>query len=81
MGCGYYVANYHPLEVESLSEEQLNANIMGDIIEGVNGTGIKSGIIGEIGLTWHLHDNEAKVLRAAARAQRETGAALTIDFS
>ena len=49
-----------------------------DITDGVGDTGVKSGIIGEIGCTWPLDRNERKVLRAAARAQRATGAALTI---
>ncbi|MBW2085240.1 MAG: TatD family hydrolase [Deltaproteobacteria bacterium] len=78
MGAGYYVQPYHPPEVESMSEEEIAEEIVRDVIEGVDGTGIKSGIIGEIGLNWPIHDNEAKVLRASARAQQETGAALNI---
>ena len=41
-------------------------------------TNIRAGIIGEIGCTWPLTDNERKVLRASARAQQETGAAILI---
>lgn len=51
---------------------------MGHIIEGVDGTGIKSGIISEIGLIWPLLDNKAKVLRAVVRVQQESGATLVI---
>jgi len=78
MGAGYYMLPYHPPEVESLSEEEIAERIVREVIEGVDGTGIKSGIIGEIGLDWPIRDNEAKVLRASARAQKETGAALNI---
>lgn len=78
MGAGYYTSAYHPPEVESMSEEELAKVMVRDVVEGAQGTGIKSGIIGEIGLDWPVHDNEAKVLRAAARAQRETGASLNI---
>lgn len=78
MGAGYYVAPNHPPEVEELSEEELAECIIRDIVEGVDDTGIKSGIIGEIGLTWPVHDNEAKALRAAARSQHATGAGLTV---
>jgi phosphotriesterase-related protein len=47
-------------------------------MEGVGETGVRPGIIGEIG-TWHpLQPNEEKVLRAAARAQKATGVAMTI---
>ena len=35
-------------------------------------------VIGEIGCTWPLQDNERKVLRAAARAQQLTGASINI---
>lgn len=78
MGAGYYVADYHPATVDGMSEEQIIEQIVRDIEEGVDGTGIRSGIIGEIGLTWPVHPNEAKVLRAAARAQVRTGAPLLI---
>ncbi len=78
MGTGFYVSPYHPPEIGSLSEEQIAASIVRDIVEGVNGTGIKAGIIGEIGLDWPVHENEAKALRAAALAQKESGAALNI---
>lgn len=78
MGAGYYVAAHHPPEVAELSEHQIVEQIVRDIVEGVDGTSMCSGIIGEIGLTWPVHPNEEKVLRAAARAQRETGAPLLI---
>jgi phosphotriesterase-related protein len=78
MGAGYYVADFHPPAVQELTEQQITEQIVGDIVEGVDGTGLRSGIIGEIGLTWPVHPNEATVLRAAARAQVETGAALLI---
>lgn len=78
MGSGYYVGELHPPEVEQLSEEQLAENIVGDIVDGVDGTGIKAGLIGEIGMTWPVQENEPMVLRAAARAQSMTGAPLMI---
>ena len=49
-----------------------------EITDGVRGTGIRCGVIGEIGLSWPIHPDELKALRAAARAQRRTGAAITI---
>ena len=78
MGAGYYVAAYHPPEVATLTEGQIAEGIVRDVVEGVDGSGVRSGIIGEIGLTWPVHPDEAKVLRAAARAQREAGAPLLI---
>ena len=41
-------------------------------------TGIRSGVIGEVGCSWPLTDNERKVLRASGRAQVLTGAPLLI---
>lgn len=78
MGSGYYVAAYQPAEVARLSEEQITERIVRDVVEGANGSGIKAGLIGEIGMSWPVHDDEVKVLRAAARAQIETGAPLMI---
>ena len=79
MGSGYYVKKAQPAElVEKLTEEAIAEEIAGDILKGVNGTDIHSGLIGEIGCSWPLEDFERKVLRASARAQKETGAPLVI---
>ena len=49
-----------------------------DIVDGVGDSGIRAGVIGEVGCTWPLTPNERKSLLAAAIAQRETGAAILI---
>ena len=78
MGSGYYVAIVHPKDMDERSSEDLAREIIGDICEGVEGSGVKAGIIGEVGCTWPLAPNERKSLSAAAIAQRETGAAILI---
>jgi len=78
MGTGYYTAGFHPPEIESLSEEAIADIFVNEFRNGVGDTGIKPGIIGEIGMDWPLYEGEAKVLRAAAMAQAEVGAALNI---
>ncbi len=78
MGSGYYLDNFQTDAWRNASEDQLVETIIGDLTEGVDDTGIKSGIIGEIGCSWPWTDNERKSVRAAARAQRETGAPLII---
>ena len=78
MGSGHYVAAVHPEDMDARTAEDIAREIVGDIVDGVDGTGIKSGIIGEIGCTWPLAPNERKSLTAAAMAQRETGAAVLI---
>ena len=78
MGAGYYVDLTHPPEMDGLSESDLHRQIVDEIVTGVGDTAVKAGIIGEIGCTWPLTENERKVLRASARAQRDTGAAILI---
>ena len=78
MGSGYYHALLHPPGMDEKSEDDILAEIVRDITQGVDGTGIRAGIIGEIGCNWPLRANEAKVLRASAHAQIATGAPLTI---
>jgi phosphotriesterase-related protein len=78
MGAGYYVDAAHPADVATRREEELARRIVADIQVGVDDTGVRAGIIGEIGCTWPLTESERKVLRASAYAQRETGAAILI---
>lgn len=78
MGSGYYTATSHGPEISAIPESEITKEIVRDITMGVGGTGIRSGLIGEIGCSWPLHDNERKVLRAAAKAQQQTGACLSV---
>ena len=78
MGAGYYVDAVHPEGMNELTDADIAGRITEEIRHGVGDTGVKAGIIGEIGCTWPLTTNERKVLRAAAVAQRETGAAILI---
>jgi phosphotriesterase-related protein len=78
MGSGYYVGSSHPKELADKSEEDVAGEIIRDITAGVGNTDIRAGIIGEIGCSQPLTDNERKVLRASAMAQRRTGAPLSV---
>ena len=78
MGAGFYVAAVHPEDMDRRSVDDLARQIVGDIVEGVDGTGVRAGIIGEVGCTWPLDPNERKSLAAAAIAQGETGAAVLV---
>ena len=78
MGCGHYIHLAHPPSLRYERVESIAERLLEELANGVGDTGVRPGIIGEIG-TWHpLHPDEEKVLRAAARAQRETGLALTV---
>ena len=78
MGSGYYIGASHPPELETMTEDEIAGGIVRDITVGVGDTGIKAGIIGEIGCSRPLQEGERKVLRASAKAQRQTGAPLMI---
>ena len=78
MGAGFYVDAVHPDDMDGRNVEDLALEITTDIVEGVDGSGVKAGIIGEVGCTWPLTSNERKSLTAAAIAQTETGAAVLI---
>lgn len=78
MGSGYYSRQYHPPGLDSMSPEMIAEEIVRDITTGVGDTGVRAGIIGEIGLSWPPHPTEAAVLAGACRAQAETGAVLQI---
>jgi phosphotriesterase-related protein len=78
MGSGYYIAASHAPDVHHASVAELGERIAHDVLDGPDGSGVKSGIIGEIGMDWPPHPDEDKVLRAAAAAQAATGVPLTI---
>ncbi|MFQ6121974.1 MAG: phosphotriesterase [Dehalococcoidales bacterium] len=77
MGAGYYVEGTRPTGMK-LTEEIIAKEIIRDVTVGVGNTGIHSGIIGELGMSWPMSDSDKVVLRAAAFAQNETGAPINI---
>ncbi|MGO8726329.1 MAG: phosphotriesterase [Streptosporangiaceae bacterium] len=75
MGCGHYRDPYLDRgwfdrhAVDAIAEEMVR-----DIEEGAHGTGIRAGIIGEIGADQrYISAAEERSFRAAARAHRRTG--------
>ncbi len=78
MGSSWYTKNFHPLDMDQRTVAELTDIIVHDVTVGAEGTGIRSGIIGEIGIDGGpLTSNEMKVIRASARASRITGAPMT----
>jgi phosphotriesterase-related protein len=83
MGCGWYREAYYPAEalIDRRTVDDLAAELEAELVEGLraaDGTRIKAGIIGEIGTDkpW-VSALEERVHRAAGRAARRTGAAIT----
>ena len=81
MGASWYAKQTHPPEMDDRTVEDLADEIIRDITVGVADTGVRSGVIGEIGLNGNpLTPNEIKVTRASARASRATGAPMSIHW-
>lgn len=80
MGAGWYREPYYPPEalIDRRSVDSLADELVRDATEGVAGTGIRAGILGEIGTDkpW-LSAREERVHRAVARAARRTGLAIS----
>lgn len=80
MGAGWYRGAYYPPEarIDRRSVDDLADELVRDVTDGVDGTGVRAGIIGEIGTDkpW-ISALEERVHRAAARAARRTGLAVT----
>ncbi|MCC7461255.1 MAG: TatD family hydrolase [Gammaproteobacteria bacterium] len=78
MGAGWYQRMFHPRDMGVRSVQELTDILVHDITVGAQGTRIRSGIIGEIGIEGApLTENEIKSARASARASRITGAPMS----
>ena len=75
---GYYLKEYHSDFVKNSSPEELCEVFCREITEGIDGTGIKAGIIGEVASGQpDMGESERNVLIAAAMAGRRTKTAVT----
>ncbi|MFJ7355907.1 phosphotriesterase [Phyllobacterium sp. NPDC097923] len=78
MGAGYYLGSSHPAEVAAMSVGDIANEIVREAVEGVDGTDVKIGLIGEIGVSSDFTAEEEKSLRGAAQAQVRTGLPLMV---
>jgi phosphotriesterase-related protein len=89
LGTGYYVARTHPRDLAAKPVEAIAEEFAHDLSEGIDGTGIRAGLIGELGVggrtafegiasVEEIEPQEVRVLRAAARAHRMSGATISI---
>lgn len=80
---GFYKGTYSPggqtweflpTELRQASSAQIAEVFIKEINEGIAGTRVKAGILGEIGTSFNkVLEDEARVFKAAARAHLETG--------
>lgn len=82
MGTGFYRRAWHPEDMDSRTVEDLTELMVRELALGVGDTGIRAGIIGEIpaeDLRLEPEESaEVRVLRAAGRASRITGASVSL---
>jgi len=77
-GCGYFIDVLIPDDVKEQSVEWMTEEMLRELTQGIDDTGVRAGIIGEIGVSEALQPVEEKALRAAARAHAETGVTISV---
>ena len=78
MGTGFYLGVSQSPETLAMTEEEMTKLLIKEITEGVGHTGIKAGVIGEVGVMAPIEDFERRSLRASAAAQQETGVMINV---
>lgn len=75
---GYYKDPFLPEAVAAEAVETLTGRMVGELTQGIEGSGIRAQLIAEIGTSKDgMTEMEEKVFEAAARAHMETGAAIS----
>ena len=77
-GSGYYTQDTHPEEMPGWSADDIAEQIVRDFTEGIDGSGVKAGVIGEIGTSESILPDEKKNLLAAALAFRQVRAPIHV---
>ena len=78
LGCGWYREPYYEQFLHRWYVDRMAEQMIADLTVGIDDTGVRAGIIGELGAheRW-VSPVEERMLRAGARAQRKTGVTLT----
>ncbi len=75
---GFYLEKYHPAWLADAPVSRIEEAMRAEFAEGIDGTGIKPGVIGEVaGEKDVITPSETKVLTAAAHVAAEVGCAVT----
>jgi phosphotriesterase-related protein len=77
-GCGYYTSDTHPADMLSRSPASIADEMIRDLTEGIDGTDVRAGVMGEIGTSAEIHPGERLALRGAALAFRTVPAAIHV---
>jgi len=77
-GAGFYLEGSQPERVRAMSVEAIAAEIERDVTDGIGDSGVRAGLIGEIGVGADFTPAEQRSLRGAARAAARTGVPLSV---
>lgn len=75
---GWYLHTTHRADVADADVDALEEALAREVAEGLDGTTVRPGIIGEIGVSPRFTPAEERCLRAAARVQRPSGLPLMV---
>jgi phosphotriesterase-related protein len=77
-GTAFYTRKAHPDRVAPASIDELADEFVSDVRDGIGDTTVRAGIVGELGVSEDVQDDEEKVLRAGARAAQRTGVPVSV---
>ena len=77
-GTGFYTGASYAARFGDWSVEQFAGHMRRELEEGIGGTSVRAGLIGELGVGNPPMPVERRVIAAAARLQRERGCAVTL---
>ncbi|MBZ0189982.1 MAG: hypothetical protein K8F91_27305 [Candidatus Obscuribacterales bacterium] len=80
-GSGFYIQKAHPDWLADAQREEIAEFFIEEITNGFDASGIRPGIIGELGTSKTITPDEKKVLEAAALAHLATGLAINVHLS
>ena len=82
LGAGWYREPYYERRVYRMKTDEIAEELVRDIEEGIEGTQVRAGLLGEIGahFTW-VSPIEERVFRAVARAHKRTGVTIATHAS
>jgi phosphotriesterase-related protein len=78
VGCGFYIHESHPDWLEGMPEDDVYAFVRGELVDGIDGTGIRPALVGEVGTSERITDRERKALLACGRAAAEVGVCVNV---
>jgi phosphotriesterase-related protein len=77
-GTGFYIGGSYERVVPEMSVEELADYMRRELLEGIAGTAVRAGLIGELGVGNPPTEMERRVLVAAGRVQGEVGCAVSL---